>query len=519
MDSIAPTAPDRAAAALDGVPRFTHQEVLRVILGILLCIFMAAIDQTVVIPAVPAIAADLHGFGHLAWIVSAYLLTSTAATPIYGKLSDIYGRRALLLPAIAVFVAASMLCGAAQSLWQLIGARALQGLGGAGLMAMAQAAIADVIAPRERGRYQGYMASAWGVASIAGPILGGWITDQFSWRWIFWINLPLGAAAFLLSSRALRMLPVPNRRSRIDYLGAALLACVTTALLMLMSWGGNVYPWLSWPMLALGAGSVALLAALVWQERRASDPLLPPRLFASDVFVRGVTIASIASAGTFGAIFLLPLFFQLLRGASAEAAGVLIVPYLACNVVGAYVSGQFARWLGRGRPILLGGLGAATLGYALLAALGPDTPRWVLIVAMAVVGFGIGTCMPTSLVVVQNAAERRDVGAATGSLLFLRSMGGAFGTTIAGSLLASRFAAGMAAHGGGHRVDLAALRGASGQGVHGAHALAADPGLRAVARAALAGGFHWGFTALVVLLAAAFLICLGLRDLALKSGG
>src|SRR5277367_5143023 len=190
----------------DAPTRFTHQQILRVLSGILMCILLAAIDQTVVVPAVPAIAADLHGFGHLAWIVSAYLLTSTAATPIYGRLSDIYGRRALLLPAIALFVVASALCALSQTLWQLIAFRALQGVGGAGLMAMAQAAIADVVAPRERGRYQGYMASTWGIASIAGPIIGGWVTDTLTWRWIFWINLPIALIAMLLCDRALRLL-------------------------------------------------------------------------------------------------------------------------------------------------------------------------------------------------------------------------------------------------------------------------------------------------------------------------
>ncbi len=502
-------APDIASAPTHDLPRFTHRQILRVLSGVLLCIFLAAIDQTVVIPAVPAIAADLNGFDHLAWIVSAYLLTSTAATPVYGKLSDIYGRRALLLPAIVLFVAASMLCGAAQTLWQLILARALQGLGGAGLMAMAQAAIADVVSPRERGRYQGYMAGAWAVASIAGPVVGGWVTDALSWRWIFWINLPIGAVAFALSSRALRLLVVRrDQQSRIDYAGAALLAAITTAILLILTWGGHAFPWLSVPVLGLSALTVALLAVLIRQERRAADPLLPPRLFAHGVFVRGVTIGALAAAGMFGGIFLLPLFFQLLRGASAEQAGRLIVPFLAFNVVGAYGAGQLARRMGRGRVILMTGLAAGTAGFALLATLGASSGYAAVLAAMAVVGFGIGACMPTSLVIVQNAADRRDVGAATGGILFLRSMGGAVGSTLAGSLLAGRVETA-----GGH-VDLAALRGHPGAG---AGAGGINPGLGEAVRAGLARGFHAGFLAEAVLLGLAFAVCLGLHDLTFKS--
>ncbi len=507
MDAEAAPAPPTTHP--DGLPNYSHAQIIRVITGILLCILLAAIDQTVVVPAVPAIAAELHGFSHLAWIVSAYLLTSTSATPIYGRLSDIYGRRALLLPGIVIFIIASGLCGAAQTLWQLIAFRALQGVGGGGLMAMAQAAIADVVAPRERGKYQAYMAGTWGVASVAGPILGGWMTDQLSWRWIFWINLPIGVAAFVLSNRALKLLPVRRLTVRIDYAGAALLTACVTAILLVMSWGGNEYPWTSAPVLATAAAAVVLLGLLMWREHAAADPLVPPRLFGNSVFSRGVLIAALTAGSMFGGTFLLPLFFQLLHGADASSSGTLIVPFLASNVVGAYVSGQLARRLGRAKPILLGGLAMAAAGFFLLALLGAQTGHLRSMIAMLVVGFGIGIVSPASLVMVQNAADRRDVGVVTGTLLFLRAMGAALGSTLVGALLSGRFAEGLAARGVTTPIDLGALR----QHV----ALALPPATRQAAEAALVGAFHLSFLVCAGLAAAALAIGLWLRDLPLKS--
>eukprot|EP01037_Dinobryon_pediforme_P009677 gene9677-9741_t len=490
---------------------FSHEQILRVVVGILLCILLAAIDQTVVVPAVPSIAADLNGFGHLAWIVTAYLLTSTVATPIYGKLSDIYGRRALLLPAIVLFVIASMLCGFAQSLVQLIVARALQGLGGAGLMAMAQASIADVVSPRERGRYQGYMAGTWGVASVAGPILGGWMTDYLSWRWIFWINLPIGIAAYLLSSSALKMLRTKKRPAKIDYLGSALLASFTTASLLVMSWGGSEYSWGSPVILGLAAGALVLLAALIVQERRNADPLLPPRLFANAVFSRGVLIAALNSGAMFGATFLLPLYFQLMQGADASLAGTLIVPYLGANCLGAFTGGQIARRLGRVKILIQLGLAVTAIGFALMATVGAATPQLLTLAYMIVVGLGIGLVMPCSLVMIQNAAERRDVGSATGAFLFLRSMGGAVGSTLTGVILAGQFAAGVASNGITVPVDLGSLRVPAGA------VSTLDAATQAAAHVALSGAFHAGFAACAVLAALAWVCCWRLIDLPLRT--
>jgi len=493
----------------DAIPTYSHQQIKRVITGIMLCILLASLDQTVVIPAVPAIAGDLGAFGHLSWIVTAYLLTSTAATPIYGKLSDIYGRRAMLLPALVLFIAASLICGFAQTLPQLIGARALQGLGGAGLLSMAQAAVADVVSPRERGRYQGYMASMWGIASIAGPLVGGYVTDHLSWRWVFWVNLPLGLAAMWLCDRALRTMPVQRRNARIDGLGAVLLAGGVAALLLMLSWGGTEFPWASTPVLGTGILGCALLAALAWQERRAPDPILPPRLFGNPTFLRGVLIAFFASLGLFGATFLLPLYFQLVLGVAAARSGLLVMPFLVATVVGAFVSGQYARRIGRTKAIVLVALSACVAGFAGLAILTGSAPLWLVLGCTVLLGVGTGATMPSVLMQVQNAAARQDVGAATGSLLFLRSMGGAFGSTIAGSMLVAKFNAGLHDAGIEGVIDLGALRG-------GAEGMA-DLGSLGLARTALAGGFQLSFAVCAALLGMAVVIAAGMQDLQLRS--
>jgi EmrB/QacA subfamily drug resistance transporter len=491
-------------------PTYSHQQILRVVTGIMLCILLAALDQTVVIPAVPAIARELNAFGHLSWIVSAYLLTSTAATPLYGKLSDIYGRRALLLPALALFIVASVLCALASNLPELIAFRALQGLGGAGLMSMAQAAIADVVSPRERGRYQGYMASMWGVASVGGPIVGGFITDHLSWNYIFWINVPLGLAAMWLCNRALRLLPVRHVKARIDYIGAALLTSGVTAWLLVLSWGGSEYPWASPIIVGLSLAGLLMFAALAWHERRVEDPILPPRMFASPVFSSGVVLAFLTSLGLLGTTFLLPLFFQLIRGADASGSGFLIMPFLVFNVIGAYVGGQLTRRLGRTKVIIVWGLAATVLGFAGLTVVGRDTSYALVFIAMATVGTGIGVCMPNILITVQNSAERRDVGTATGALLFLRSMGGAFGTTIVGALLTMQFTRRLFAAGVTTPVDLGSMQ-------DGGPLTALGPAAVAAGKAALASGFTLAFAACFAASAVALIISMTVKDLPLRT--
>jgi MFS family permease len=320
---------------------YTHPEALKVVRGVVLCILLAALDQTIIVPAVPKMAAQLGGGHHIAWIIAAYLLTGTAATPIFGKLSDIYGRLALLLPALVVFVLASIGCALAQNFGQMVALRAIQGIGGAGLMTIAQTAISDVAPPRERGRYQIYMSGMWGIAAIMGPMLGGTLTDSFSWRAIFWINLPLGALALWLATRALRTLPAhEGADKKVDYLGAALLAAAITFWLLLVSGVGQDYNYLSKTAAWLLAAGIAATGLTVWQERRAAAPMLPLRLFTNGTVLGGLLLSATNSLCTFGASLLLPLFFQFVRHTDAAGSGLFTTPFLLAFVVFSYLGGQ-----------------------------------------------------------------------------------------------------------------------------------------------------------------------------------
>jgi EmrB/QacA subfamily drug resistance transporter len=414
---------------------YTHAERMRVVTGIILCILLAALDQTVVLPAIPQMAASLHGVGHISWVVSAYLLTTTATTPIYGKLSDQLGRRVVLLPALVFFLLACVFCALATSVFLLILARALQGVGGGALLAVSQAAVADVIPPRERGRYQAWFAATWAFSSVAGPIAGGLLTEHLSWRWIFWCNLPIGALALVLSARGLAGLKPAGLKSKIDYPGAVLLLASVGAILLALSTGGVDFAWVSTPLALLVLAGAALGAALIAQQRRAAAPLFPAGLIAQADFRGILTISFLNAASMFGAIFLLPLMLQWLYHASPAASGVELVPFLFTSTAGAFTAGQITRRTGTTRPVLIGGLALAAAGFLLLALNPAATFITYPLVISAIFGFGIGAIMPTSLVTAQTQASRRDVGAATGTLLLLRAMGGAFGATLAGAIL------------------------------------------------------------------------------------
>jgi EmrB/QacA subfamily drug resistance transporter len=515
MSSTAPASQSTAealeATASSPAAVHDHASIMRVIGGIVLCILLAALDQTVVIPAVPAIANDLNGFGHLSWIVTAYLIVSTVTTPLYGKLSDSFGRRRLLMVAISLFILASVACALAQTLPQLILFRALQGLGGGGLMSLAQAAIADVVAPRERGRYQGYLATVWAISSIAGPLVGGWVSDHMSWRWLFWINVPLGLLAMTMCYRGLAHLKPRGGRPQVDWLGALLLAVAIVAFLLAMSWGGEAFAWISPEMAALLALSLVAVLLLAWQERRAADPMLPPRLFRNRAYVMGVGASALAALNIFLCIFALPLHFQLVRDADASMSGLLVVPFLLATVAGNFVVAWLAPRLGRMRVILTIGFVAAAVGLVSLAAVTVAVPTFFVLLAMTIGGIGLGMAMVGTLISVQNALERRDMGAGTGALLVLRSLGSSIGGALAGTLLAMEFRDALARAGVTQALDLGALR-------HGSEALAhLSPAVRHVLAGGVESGFHLIFAAGAVATIIALLIVRRMPDLELRS--
>ena len=432
MFRVAVSSPTSSQAA---ATPFSHREIVEILSGILLGMALAALDQMAVGTALPTIAAELHGAEHLSWIVAAYLLTSTATTPIYGKLSDLYGRRLLLQISIAIFVVASALCGFAQTMSQLIVARALQGLGGGGLICMAQAVIADVVSPRERSKYQAYFASVWAISSVSGPIMGGLFVDYLSWRWVFWINLPIGIGAYVLCRRALRKL-APRRIQRpIDYAGALLLMSAVTLLLLLSSWGGTEYPWLSLPIAGLALAGLVLLGAFVVRELRAPEPVLPLRVFRNGVIRVAGAMSFVIAMAMFAATVFLPIFLQLVAGVSPSASGMLLVPLMSGSVVGGFSAGQLMGRSGRYKRYPVIGLFIATVAFGVLATLTAATSAGVGLVCMGALGIGVGMTMPVTLVAVQNAADPRDIGTVTSAVMFFRSMGGSFGVAILWTVL------------------------------------------------------------------------------------
>lgn len=429
-------ATELAEAVVEPV-QLTHRQILVVFSALMLGMLLASLDQTIVSTALPTIVGEFGGLQHLSWVITAYLLTSTASVPLYGKFSDIYGRKPLFLFAIAVFLVGSLLSGAAQSMLQLILFRGVQGLGGGGIIAMAMAIIADIVSPRERGRYQGYLGGVFAVSSVIGPLLGGLFTDQLSWRWVFYINLPLGALALLVTSIVLK-LPHRHVKHPIDYLGSLLMVSGVSCLLLVTTWGGHEYAWTSPVIMVLGVAGAVLIALFVAQERRAPEALLPPRLFRNSVFSVSSGIGFVVGAAMFGAIAFLPVYLQIVQGETATSSGLRLVPLMLGLIATSIVAGRIISSTGRYRIFPIMGMAIVVAGLVLMSRLSVHTGVLEVSAYMLVLGTGIGMVMPVLVLAVQNAAEQRDLGTATAGVNFFRSMGSAFGVAVFGSVLTNR---------------------------------------------------------------------------------
>ena len=419
--------------------RLTGRALWTVFAALMLGMFLAALDQTIVSTALPTIVGDLGGLNHLSWVVTSYLLAATVSTPLYGKLGDMIGRKPVFLAAILIFLAGSMLSGLSQTMDELIAFRAVQGIGAGGLMVGAQAIIGDIVPPRERGRYMGLIGSVFGVASVAGPLLGGFLVESFSWRWVFYVNMPIGALAVAIVITRLH-LHTPTRHHRIDYLGAGLLSGCVGALILLTTWGGSQYAWGSSTIIGLGITGVVLLAAFIWQERRAVEPILPLGLFRSSVFRVANAIGFAIGMAMFGAIIFIPLFLQIVYGASPTASGLRMLPLIAGLLVATISSGQLITRIGRYKAFPIAGTAILIVGMYLLSLLQVGTAPWLASLYMLVVGIGIGLVMQVIVLVVQNDVRPQDIGVATSTATFFRSVGGAFGVAIFGTIFATRLA-------------------------------------------------------------------------------
>jgi EmrB/QacA subfamily drug resistance transporter len=445
----------------------THRQIL-VILGALMTgMLMAALDQTIVSTALPTIVTELGGLARLSWVVTAYMLASTISAPIYGKLGDLVGRKLVFQVAIAVFLVGSVASGAARSMVQLIAFRAVQGVGAGGLMVTAQAIIADIVSPRERGRYQGYMGAVFGAASILGPLIGGFFTDHLSWRWVFYMNIPLGIAALFVTAAVLPA-PAPRApdapRPHVDYLGVALLACAVGSLVMLSTWGGTALPWGSNALTALCAGCLVSFVALVLVERRDRDPLIPPPMFRDATFRISSATSFIIGFCMFGVVSFIPVFMQVSFGASATGSGAVLMPFMLGLIGASMVSGRYISKTGRYKLYPVAGTAIATLGMFLFSRMTPDTSRLAATLYMAITGIGLGLTMQVMVVAMQNTIERRYLGVGTSTLTFFRSVGGSCGVALFGAIFNARLA---------HELEgtpfARLLLGGGSSGGHGAH--------------------------------------------------
>ncbi|MET7371359.1 MDR family MFS transporter [Micromonospora arida] len=424
-------------------PVLNRQQIRLLMLGLMTGMLLAALDQTIVGTALPTIVGELGGINHYSWVVTAYLLASTASTPLYGKMADLYGRRPVFLFSIGTFLLGSLLAGLSQNMTQLIVTRGIQGLGAGGLLTLAFTIISDVVSPRERGRYQGLFGAVFGISSVAGPLVGGYFAET-DWRWIFYINVPLAILAIVVCYHVMRLIPFERRDHSIDWLGAGLLVAGVSSLLLALSWGGNEYAWGSGVIIGLFVAGVVLGVLFVLQEARVAEPILPLRLFRSATFALANSALLVIGLVMFGSIIFIPLYLQIVKGASPTRSGLLMLPMMAGIIITSILTGRAMTRIGRYKWFPVAGSATLLVGMFLFTQLEVATSLWVAFGYMVVIGVGLGLCMQSLILAVQNAVSVRDLGAGTSSATFFRSLGGSFGVAILGTVLSSRLTSGLA---------------------------------------------------------------------------
>ena len=490
-----------------------HRRIVVVLAALMLGMFLAALDQTIVATALPTIAGDLHGLNHLAWIVTAYLLTSTISTPLWGKLGDLYGRKNLFQLAIVIFLIGSMLSGLSQNMIELILFRAVQGVGAGGLMVGSQAIIGDVVPARQRGKYMGYFGVVFGLTSVAGPLAGGLFTQHLSWRWIFYINVPIGIVA-LFAIAAVLHLPTVRVPHKIDWTGTALLSAGVTAVILMTTWGGTQYRWSSAPVIGLAVAGGALLVGFCIVETKVAEPIIPLDLFRNRTFSSASGVGFITGLVMFGAIIYLQLYLQTVHGATPTASGLEVLPVVGGMMVTFIISGRVITRTGRYKIFPVLGSAVLTGGLLLLSRLGPHTTLWAGSVYMFVIGLGVGLMMQVLVVAVQNAVPYSRLGVATSTASFSRSIGGAFGVSALGAVFDGRLLRELSHHAA--KFPLSLLKGGS---------IAANPAqinrLPTAERAVYVNAFSHGlqevFLVAVPFTVLAFVLSLVMKEIPLRT--
>ena len=439
--------------AFGGGTFLSHKQIMILLPGLLMAMLLAMLDQLVVGTALPRIVGDLGGATHLSWVVTAYVLASTITTPFYGKLGDMYGRKKLFIFAIGVFLAGSALSGLSSSMAELITFRAIQGLGAGGLIVGAMATLGEIVPPRERGKYMSYFMVVMMTATVGGPLVGGWITTAISWRWIFYINLPLGGAA-LVYLIAVMKLPARRVEHKIDYLGGILLGVVSTAIILIATWGGTQYQWGSWQVMALIALAVGGLAWFLATERRAAEPMLPLHVFKIRNFSVTMVLTTFVGLGLFGAMTFLPFFQQTVQGASPTVSGLLMTPLMVGSMVTSVLAGTLTSKTGKYRIFpIIGGIGMA-VGMFLLSRIGVNTSRLTTGIDYVVLGLGMGCLMQMMSLIAQNSVELKDMGVATSSRMFFQQIGGSLGVAAFGAVFAHKLTSSMSSLAAGGKVPI-----------------------------------------------------------------